>query len=170
VKPFVCIALVSIALSGCVSDASRPPSVNQQSQPTPASPSPIVVKNGFFEILETNIGGKSRILPDPDNPSQNLLLNRVPVVAAQDIQSAMTGFSQDGMPIVDIVLTPKGRTSFATFTAQNIRKKLAIVVNDRILSAPLITSPIDGGRVQITGRFTVEEATRIAVAVKESGL
>lgn len=71
---------------------------------------------------------------------------------------------------VDFELSGEGADIFADVTTQNKDKRLAIVLDEKIISAPTINSPITGGRGTITGSFSVEEAQDLAKILKEGAL
>ena len=64
--------------------------------------------------------------------------------------------------IIEFTLTDRGTEIFAELTSANIDRQLAILCNDTLLSAPVIKAPITGGRGEISGNFTREEAERLA--------
>lgn len=61
-------------------------------------------------------------------------------------------------PKIILHLTERARSSFVTFTSNNHYKSLAIIVGDSVLSHPIISEPITGGRIAFVGKFTKEEA------------
>jgi len=70
-----------------------------------------------------------------------------------------------GLPQIEITFTEKGRKRFADVTHQNIGNRLAIIVEGRLLSAPRILEEISGGKAMISGRFSKEEATELAIRI-----
>jgi preprotein translocase subunit SecD len=68
--------------------------------------------------------------------------------------------SQYGDPYVSLSFDTKGGRIFAKITGDNVKKRLAIVLDDRVYSAPVIQEKITGGQARITGSFTTEEAKR----------
>jgi len=69
--------------------------------------------------------------------------------------------------VVDFTLTPNGKKQFAKITRENIGRRLAIMVDGNIVSAPVIRSEISGGQGQISGNFTEEEAKNLAVKISQ---
>jgi preprotein translocase subunit SecD len=136
------------------------------SQTAAVSPILNTSRSGFFEVVEANNSGKTLILADPDNLTQRLAIRRVATVSANDVETAQVDFNQLGMPMIAIKLTALGRSKLADFTTQNVGKRLAIVVNDRVLSAPRVVEPITGGQVEVSGNFTFMEAQSLALAIK----
>jgi preprotein translocase subunit SecD len=78
--------------------------------------------------------------------------------------------SQYNEPYVAIEFDHKGARIFAKITAENIKKRLAIVLDKTVYSAPVIQDEITGGKAQITGRFTMEEARDLAIVLRAGAL
>ena len=87
---------------------------------------------------------------------------------AVEIVSAETGYDQrTGAPVVSFKMSPASARQFAEFTSRNIGRKMAIRVDGKTISAPVIREPIVGGSGQITDRaFTVEQARQIAEGIQ----
>ena len=68
---------------------------------------------------------------------------------------------------LEFKLTPKGKEQFAKVTRENIGKRLAIMVDGKIVSAPVIAGEISGGRGQISGTYTAQEAMELAAKIKK---
>lgn len=76
-----------------------------------------------------------------------------------EITSSINAFDQ---PAVEITLTEEGKEKFARATRENIGKKVAVIGNGKLLMAPVVQEEIGGGRLTITGNFTVEETNALA--------
>jgi preprotein translocase subunit SecD len=83
-------------------------------------------------------------------------------LTGDDLQSARGGFDDRSQPAVMFTMKPRGARIFGDITAKNVGKRFAIALDGKILSAPVIQSPILGGSGQITGSFTSEEANELA--------
>jgi preprotein translocase subunit SecD len=81
------------------------------------------------------------------------------------IASAATVTDGDGNVVVSFQLTPEGRARLAALTRANIGRRLAIVVNGTVVSAPIIRSEISEGAGQISGRWEAAEAEALAAAI-----
>lgn len=86
-------------------------------------------------------------------------------IEKSDIVEAAQEF-EDGRPIVRIKLAPAAAIRFGEVTGRNVRKVMQVVIGDRILTAPVIMTPITGGELVIQGNFTVQEATELAKRLK----
>src|SRR3990167_278881 len=88
-----------------------------------------------------------------------------------DLQSASANFdSQTGKPIVSLQFTSEGGIKFAEITGRNIGKQIPIILDNEIVSAPVVQQQIVGVDAQITGSFTIDEAKEIAVQLNAGAL
>ena len=78
--------------------------------------------------------------------------------------------SENGQPVVTFRLDSAGAKQFATMTRDNIGRVLAIVLDDQVVTAPVINSVIPGGRGEITGNFTLPEAGNTALMLRTGAL
>ena len=78
--------------------------------------------------------------------------------------------SQYNEPYVSIDFDKKGARDFERITGENVKKRLAIVLDKKVYSAPVIQEKISGGKARITGRFTTEEARDLAIALRAGAL
>lgn len=78
--------------------------------------------------------------------------------------------SQYGEPYVSIEFDKKGARTFERVTGENVNKRLAIVLDNKVYSAPTIQERIAGGKARITGRFTMEEARDLAIILRAGAL
>ena len=90
---------------------------------------------------------------------------------AMDINDAAPGFdARTREPIVTFRFNANGTRRFAQITQENVGRPFAVVLDDEVLSAPIIREPITGGSGQISGNFTVEDANRIAMVMRSGTL
>lgn len=99
-----------------------------------------------------------------------IVLKKEVVLDGSYINDARVGQDQFGRPVVDFSLTLEGADIFAEITRNNIGKRLAIVLDGRVRSAPVIQTEILGGRGQITGVFTQEEVNSLVSVLKSGAL
>jgi preprotein translocase subunit SecD len=99
------------------------------------------------------------------------LLREQPVVQGSDLADAQPGFdSRTGEPVINFRFNQIGARKFAEFTKDHVGRPFAIVLDDKVLSAPVIREPILGGSGQISGNFTVESTNRLAVQLRSGSL
>ena len=111
------------------------------------------------------------LLPDGTEAGRFLLLHKEAAVSSDDFREASAGIEPAQYePCVNFELTAAGAAAFARLTRDGIGKRIAIVLDGKILSAPVIRSEIPGGRGMITGHFTVAEASRIALLLRSGAL
>lgn len=95
-------------------------------------------------------------------------VNGQPVLNGDVVTRATSEFDNLQGQVVSMTMNDEGARQWSRITGQNIGKAIAIVLDDQVYSFPNVNSQIDGGRSQISGRFTVEEASDLA-NVLESG-
>jgi protein-export membrane protein SecD len=97
-----------------------------------------------------------------------------PEMKGDVIKNAMHSINQNGMSAgkakVDMEMNASGARRFTTVTGANVSKYLAIVLDSTVYSAPRISSRISGGRAEITGSFTIEEAKALAIILRAGAL
>jgi preprotein translocase subunit SecD len=76
--------------------------------------------------------------------------------------------TSSGAPQIDIEFSEVGQELLAAITKENLDKRLAIVVDGKLYSAPVIKSEIPGGKAQISGSFTEEEANKLAAKINDA--
>ncbi|MBI1819371.1 MAG: protein translocase subunit SecD [Nitrospirae bacterium] len=86
------------------------------------------------------------------------------------LSDARMSFDDFNKPYVSITFDSTGARLFETITGENIKKRLAIILDRNIYSAPVIQDRIGGGRAQITGGFSPEEATALAIVLRAGAL
>ncbi|MCH2096052.1 MAG: protein translocase subunit SecD [Rhodobacteraceae bacterium] len=115
-------------------------------------------------------GAGNEVLPSLDDSGIYYTLEQAPVVTGEELVDAQPAFDQNGRPAVNFRFNPSGARKFGDYTAQNIGNPFAIVLDDEVISAPVIQSHIPGGSGIITGNFTVEESTNLAVLLRAGAL
>ena len=109
-------------------------------------------------------------LPDQDTGGMITVEKRVIVDGADLIDAHLAFDSRTNEPIVDFTFNVRGGQRFGQATAENVGRRLAIVLDNKVISAPVINSPIPGGRGQISGHFTSESANNLAVLLRAGAL
>jgi preprotein translocase subunit SecD len=92
-----------------------------------------------------------------------IAVKRRAIVSGEQLVNANQGFDENGRPAIDFTFNTTGAKRFGRVTQESVGKPFAIILDDKVLSAPTIQSPILGGRGQITGSFTVQSANELAV-------
>ncbi|MEE2950585.1 MAG: protein translocase subunit SecDF [Pseudomonadota bacterium] len=113
----------------------------------------------------------SELLYTTDQPPQPILVQRQVMVSGENLVDAQPGFDQQtNQPVVNIRFDSQGAQRFGRVTQANVGKPFAIVLDDKVLSAPNIREPILGGQAQISGNFTVQSANDLAVLLRAGAL
>jgi len=110
------------------------------------------------------------ILPSIDETGVFYIMEQTPVVTGEELVDAQPSFDQNGRPAVSFRFNPSGARKFGDYTAENIGSPFAIVLDDEVISAPVIQSHIPGGSGIITGQFNVEDSTNLAVLLRAGAL
>ena len=102
---------------------------------------------------------------------QPYLLEKRVIVSGEELTDAQPGFDQrTSEPIVSFKFNTSGARKFAQVTQENVGRPFAIVLDDEVISAPVIREPILGGSGQISGNFTVESANNLAILLRAGAL
>ena len=119
---------------------------------------------------EAAVGYGKELLPSIADEGRYYVLEAAPVVTGEDLVDAQPAFDQNGRPAVSFRFNPSGARRFGDYTADNIGNPFAIVLDGEVISAPVIQSHIPGGSGIITGSFSVEESTNLAVLLRAGAL
>jgi preprotein translocase subunit SecD len=124
------------------------------------------------EAKMTKIPTGFKIYPsDKGEGGGDFLLREQPVVQGSDLADAQPGFdSRTGEPVINFRFNQIGARKFGNFTKDHVGRPFAIVLDDKVLSAPVIREPILGGSGQISGNFTVEGTNTLAVQLRSGSL
>ena len=114
----------------------------------------------------------SEVLPsaDPSNPQPYVIKKQV-LVSGGDLIDAQPGFDQrTNQPIVSFKFNTSGSRKFAAATTEHVKEPFAIVLDGKVISAPVIQEPITAGSGQISGSFTVQQANDLAILLRAGAL
>ncbi len=127
-----------------------------------------VVGRGTDPDAVAGIG--EEVVPSIDESGVYYTLESSPVVTGEELVDAQPSFDQNGRPAVSFRFNTSGARKFGDYTLENIGAPFAIVLDDEVISAPVIQSHIPGGSGIITGNFTVEESTNLAILLRAGAL
>lgn len=120
---------------------------------------------------EADLESRQILLPSLDEPGTFYILEQTPVVTGDDLVDSQPAFdAQSGVPAVTFQFNPTGARAFGEYTSANVGAPFAIVLDEEVISAPVIRSAITGGSGQITGNFTIEDSTELAVLLRAGAL
>ncbi len=130
------------------------------------------------EALKGNLPEDDQLLYLKNVDSQTGRQTKTPIVVrkrsvltGETIKNARVNFqSQRGGAYVSLSFDRRGAEIFDRVTAENVKRRLAIVLDDTVYSAPVIQERISGGEAQITGSFTPEEASDLAIVLRAGSL
>ncbi|WP_410219056.1 protein translocase subunit SecD [Paracoccus sp. (in: a-proteobacteria)] len=110
------------------------------------------------------------LAPSIDQPGLFYILEDSPVVTGEDLVDAMPASDENGLPSVNFRFNPTGARAFGAYTSANIGQPFAIVLDNEVISAPVIRSAITTGSGQISGSMDFEQANRLAVLLRAGAL
>ncbi len=112
-----------------------------------------------------------KVYPSDEAEGGEYLLREIPILQGEELVDAQPGFDQrNGEPVINFRFNQRGAVKFGQFTSENVNKPFAIVLDNKVLSAPNINEPILGGAGQISGSFTVESSSTLAVQLRSGAL
>lgn len=118
-----------------------------------------------------NVPAGSEVLYTTDNPPMPLLIQRRVMVGGDSLTDAQPGFDpRTGEPVVSFRFDSTGARLFGEVTRVNVGKPFAIVLDNKVISAPVIREAIMGGSGQISGNFTVQQANDLAILLRAGAL
>ena len=138
-----------------------------------------------FHLVDTTVSGEEAMQTRPPpgtmvlltseedelEPLQPYVVEESPLLTGEDLVDAQPGFEQQtSEPVVTFRLTTGGARRFGEVTSQNVGRPFAIVLDEEIISAPVIREPITGGSGQISGSFTVQAANDLAILLRAGAL
>ena len=91
------------------------------------------------------------ILPFINNPEQKILLKAIPVLDGEMLTDARAAYDQNGQPIINFTLNTQGGKIFGDFSGKNVGNRMAVVLDGKVYSSPVIRERIGGGSGQISG-------------------
>ena len=123
---------------------------------------------------------KGRVPPDDEllyeqgkagQPTTPYLVQRRVMVSGDRLEQASSGFDpRGGEPVVNFRFDTRGAREFGDVTKANVNRPFAIVLDSRVISAPVIREPILGGQGQISGNFTLETANDLSILLNAGAL
>ncbi len=97
-------------------------------------------------------------------------VNKSVPVSGRDLKTARVDKGDVGQPVISFTLTPDGTPKFAALTTENNKRQLAIVLDNKVVSAPVIDEPITQGQGIIRGSFTQQQASDLALVLRSGSL
>jgi preprotein translocase subunit SecD len=122
-----------------------------------------------LEFRFTAIDDSSGAVEIPSREGGMTKVEDPPAMTGEVVQSARVE-PRDGRIHVSLSFTGEGARMFGELTSQHVGRQLAIILDNKVYSAPVIQEPIWGGTADISGRFTPEEARELAVVLRSGAL
>jgi preprotein translocase subunit SecD len=134
----------------------------------PAASREALLQNGQVPLNMEIVPGSSGV-PGDLAGTVYYLVRRAAAVSGTDLRSARPSLDQNNRPAVSFTLTPEGARKFGAVTGANIGRQLAIILDNRVQSAPTINSRITGDGI-IEGVFTQQEVQNLALILRSGAL
>ncbi len=115
----------------------------------------------FERVVDKELGREYRI---------PFLVKKRVMLTGDVLSDARVAIGQFNEPYVSITFDAKGAREFEKITTDNVKKRMAVVLDNTVYSAPVIQERISGGRAQITGTFTTQEANDLAIVLRAGAL
>jgi len=125
-------------------------------------------KDRMNEALAGNVPAGYELTKDEDD--KDILLEKTAVMTGDALSNAMLSRDQYGRPSIKLEFTTEGAKKFSNITGANVHRRLAIILDDMVYSAPQIRERISGGSAEITGNFTNDQAKDIATVLRTGAL
>src|SRR5207244_9960982 len=123
------------------------------------------------QAQQGRVPADSEVLMSASSPKVPYVIKRQVLVSGGDLTDAQPGFDQrTNEPIVSFRFNTSGARKFAQATTENVGQPFAIVLDNEVISAPVIREPITGGSGQISGSFTVQQANDLAILLRAGAL
>lgn len=116
----------------------------------------------FYELIKNEMGEVLDKVP--------YFLIKRPALTGENLNAASSAFDQFGNPVVSITFDGRGTRKFGDMTKENVGRRMAIVLDGNVYSAPVLREPILGGKAQISGNFSVTEANDLATVLRAGAL
>lgn len=128
-----------------------------------------------FHLVDPNAmsgtaGPGSIKFPLRDAPGQDIVIQKRVMLTGDRLTNAQPAYDQNGAPVVSFHFDSAGAKRFCDVTRDNVGKPFAIVLDNEVISAPVIRDAICGGSGQISGNFTVKEANDLALLLRAGAL
>jgi len=123
------------------------------------------------QALQGRVPPDSEVLMSSTAPKIPYVIKKQVLVSGADLTDAQPGFDQrSGEPIVSFRFNTSGSRKFAQATTENVGQPFAIVLDNEVISAPVIREPITAGSGQISGSFTVQQANDLSILLRAGAL
>ena len=124
-----------------------------------------------FRMISDNPSGDVDLLPSRDEKGAKVPVERRVMADGGDLTDAQPAFDQQSHePMVSFKFNLKGAQRFGQATSENVGRRMAIVLDNEVVSAPVIRSAITGGSGQITGNFSVSQANDLSILLRAGAL
>lgn len=129
----------------------------------------LVDDSANMEKASKGVAPSGSVIVQGETEGSFMVVKKRPIVTGDQLTNAQANF-KDAMPVVHFSFNSIGAKKFGDATVKSRGKRLAIVLDGKVLSAPVINEPIRGGEGVISGNFTVEAANELALLLRAGAL
>ncbi|HUO12457.1 MAG TPA: protein translocase subunit SecD [Caulobacteraceae bacterium] len=129
-----------------------------------------VGERGAVPTVDAPVPPDDMVLPEESKTEPFLVVKKRVAVDGGMLTSASQSYDQNNLPAVDFRFNGAGAHRFGQVTSENVGHRFAIVLDNKVISAPVIESPIIGGSGIINGNFTLDSASQLALLLKSGAL
>ena len=122
------------------------------------------------KVLEKKLPGDLDVLPSKESGVRYFLIEKEQLLTGASLSNASVTTGELGEPVVAFEMTGEGGRAFATITGNHVGRQLAIILDGKVFSAPVIKQRIGGGSGVIEGRFGWDEARNLALVLRAGAL
>lgn len=124
------------------------------------------------QALKGRLPRNRKLVPFEEDTKQFIVIESKPLMSGENLVDASTIIDSNntGRPVVNFRLNHSGARIFDGITSKNVGKRLAIVLDGKIISAPAISTRIPGGQGVITGNFSIKSANELALLLRAGAL
>ncbi len=124
----------------------------------------------FHMVAPDTVGATRQVEPYPGIGNQPEVVEVTPRLTGENLNSAQPQTDEVGRWVLGFDLDTSGARTFCNLTGEHVGDRFAILLDDKVLTAPVIQSQICGGSGQITGNFTAQSANELAVMLNAGAL
>lgn len=121
-------------------------------------------------IAQNKVPAGYVLLESSESAARSYVVEKQVMLSGENLENARAGQDRMGRPAVDFQMDTLGGKRFFDITRKYTGHQFAIILDNKVLSAPVINEPIPGGRGQISGHFTLEQANDLAILMRAGAL
>ncbi len=130
----------------------------------------LVEEDNIEKVTKSKLINPKYKLVELVDENTSLLIEKKILLTGESIEYARLDFNEYNIPVVAFSFTPAGSKIFAKITSENIGRRLAILLDGKVITAPVVNQAIIGGNSVISGKFSITSATKLATLIQSGSL